>query len=209
MSKPCKPIKQKDQEEASDPSPTNAVNNGRVFEEIIEFSRSTATLLQSASRLHTTLWWIDADVSPPPGFSSAVTVATVNVSRNVITNGSKLEAQAVRQIKLYQSIRNYALHLSKTGTSFTIVFQPTSCRLCTHCWGPFFTGFRAPFVDDRTQGVSSLGRVWCSIFHCGNCWFGGRFVWLLIASEFWYYLPWLLHSWSGTQWMHFSIVSTR
>ena len=106
----------RDQEGISDPSPTNTINNGRVFEEIIEFSRSSATLLQSAGRLHTTLWWIDSDISPPSQISSPVTVATVNVEPDVVTNGSKLEAQAVRQIKLYQSIRNYALQLSKTGT---------------------------------------------------------------------------------------------
>ena len=120
---------------SSDPSSPNAMNNARVFEELIEFSRGSATLLQSAGRLQRFTPWLN----PAPG---TLTVALLNVQPDLVTNGSKIEEQVVSQIKLYQNIRNYALDLSKIVTLFYSSFSTYVLPTVYALLGAFLYGFR-------------------------------------------------------------------
>jgi hypothetical protein len=116
----------------------------RVFEEMVEFSRKSASLLQSASRLNGsfTPWWIILSVKDvtfngentngmdhldvPPGLSTV----------------AEIEKEAVYQVKAYQYIRDYALGLCKIDaliyTGLSTYFLPTIYALL----GAFLYGFR-------------------------------------------------------------------
>jgi hypothetical protein len=116
----------------------------RVFEEMVEFSRKSAWLLQSASRLNGsfTPWWISLSINDvtfneknpngmhylnvPPGLSTV----------------DEIEDQAVYQVTAYQYIRDYALGLCKIDlliyTGLSTYFLPTIYALL----GAFLYGFR-------------------------------------------------------------------
>jgi hypothetical protein len=116
----------------------------RVFEQIVEFSRKNAWLLQSASRLN--FWFI------PPwlqlGYMDVVFNAEnphgldhLNIPPGVSTP-AEIRKEAVDQIKAYQYIRDYALGLYKINsliyTSLSTYFLPTVYALL----GAFLYGLR-------------------------------------------------------------------
>jgi hypothetical protein len=87
----------------------------RVFEEMVEFSRKSASLLQSASRLNGTFtpWWINLAVKDvtfngenPNGMYH------LNVPPAVST-AAEIKEEAVYQVRAYQYIRDFALGLCK------------------------------------------------------------------------------------------------
>jgi hypothetical protein len=116
----------------------------RVFEQIVEFSRKNAWLLQSASRLN--FWFV------PPwlqvGYMDVVFNAEnphgldhLNISPDVSTP-AEIRKEAVEQIRAYQYIRDYALGLYKINsliyTSLSTYFLPTVYALL----GSFLYGLR-------------------------------------------------------------------
>jgi hypothetical protein len=116
----------------------------RVFEQIVEFSRKNAWLLQSASRLN--FWFV------PPwlrlGYMDVVFNAEnphgldhLNIPPDVSTP-AEIRKEAVEQIKACQYIRDYALGLYKINsliyTSLSTYFLPTVYALL----GAFLYGLR-------------------------------------------------------------------
>jgi hypothetical protein len=121
-----------------------AVIAERTFEEMVEFSRKSAWLLQSASRLNFwfTPWWMRSSVEEvtfnqknPNGMDH------LNVPPRLSTV-AEIESEAIAQINAYQSIRDYALGLYKINTliysSLATYFLPTVYALM----GAFLYGFR-------------------------------------------------------------------
>jgi hypothetical protein len=116
----------------------------RVFEEMVEFSRKSASLLQSASRLNGsfTPWWITLSVKDVT-FNGENTngMDHLNVPPGLSTV-AEIEKEAVYQVKAYQYIRDYALGLCKIDsliyTGLSTYFLPTIYALL----GAFLYGFR-------------------------------------------------------------------
>lgn len=147
----------------------NALINARVFEETIEFSRRSASLLQAADRLNTWFtWWVrPASVLTPdmestiPGAQKLRTPSLVGltVQPDLITNGAEIEREAVTQIKLYQHIRNHALSLAKVGA---LVFNSLSTYILSIVYallGAFLYGFRsASDLIHRKEYVPSVAH---------------------------------------------------
>jgi hypothetical protein len=116
----------------------------RVFEEMVEFSRKSAWLLQSASRLNGsfTPWWIALSIED-------VTFNETNKNKmdhlNVppeLSTVTEIENEAVYQIKAYQYIRDYALSLCKIDT---LIYTGLSSYLLPTIYallGAFLYGFR-------------------------------------------------------------------
>src|SRR5208283_4623868 len=116
----------------------------RTFSDMVEFSRKSAWLLQTASRLNGwfTPWWMRPSVDDvsfqgegkehldhlnvPPGLSTV----------------AEIKAEAINQIKAYQNIREFALGLYKIDTliysSLSTYALPTVYALL----GAFLYGFR-------------------------------------------------------------------
>jgi hypothetical protein len=116
----------------------------RVFDETVEFSRRSASLLQSAIRLHAsfTPWWFNLsgnDVTFNQDNKRGMT--HLNVPPEISTV-SEIEKEAVYQIEVYQYIREYALGLSKIDSliysSLSTYLLPTIYALL----GAFLYGFR-------------------------------------------------------------------
>lgn len=115
-----------------------------VFEEMVEFSRKSNWLLESASRLN---FWFAF-----PGTHLDIKEVTFNRENPDKITGllispelslaSDLRQEGIKQIKAYQLIRNYALALYKTNTliygSITTYLLPTIYALL----GAFLYGFR-------------------------------------------------------------------
>jgi hypothetical protein len=115
-----------------------------VFDETVEFSRRSASLLQSAIRLHAsfTPWWFNLsgnDVTFNQDNKRGMT--HLNVPPEISTV-SEIEKEAVYQIEVYQYIREYALVLSKIDSliysSLSTYLLPTIYALL----GAFLYGFR-------------------------------------------------------------------
>jgi hypothetical protein len=120
-----------------------AVFSTHVFEDVVEFSRKSQWLLQSASRLHFWFnpWWTNIDIQ-------AVTFNDQNPDVNhllvspALSTPDEVSAEIVNQIKAYQQIRNYALSLYKTDSiiygGITTYLLPTFYALL----GAYLYGFR-------------------------------------------------------------------
>jgi hypothetical protein len=116
----------------------------RVFDDMVEFSRKSSWLLQSASRLN---YWFTPPwmrVSPKPVVFNASNrdgLDHLNVPPDIGTIAD-VEREAETQIKIYQNIRDYALGLWKSKsllyTSLSTYFLPTAYALL----GAFLYGFR-------------------------------------------------------------------
>jgi hypothetical protein len=121
-----------------------AVIAERVFEEMVEFSRKSSSLLQSASRLNFwfTPWWMTSSIYDVT-FNETNRNGTdhLNVPPELSTV-AEIEREGINQIKAYQSIRDYALGLCKIDTliysSLSTFFLPTVYALL----GAFLYGFR-------------------------------------------------------------------
>jgi hypothetical protein len=116
----------------------------RVFEETVEFSRKSASLLQSASRLNGsfTPWWIKLSVDDVTfNASNKNDMYHLNVPPE-LTTVAEIENEAVYQVRAYQNIRDYALGLCKIDsliyTSLSTYLLPTIYALL----GAFLYGFR-------------------------------------------------------------------
>ena len=116
----------------------------RVFEQMVEFSRRSAWLLQSASRLNT--WFIPPWLRLDPRdvvFNEANPngLKHLNVPPDLSTS-AEIRAEAIGQIKAYQYIRDYALGLYKINSliysSLSAYFLPTVYALL----GAFLYGLR-------------------------------------------------------------------
>jgi hypothetical protein len=120
----------------------SAIIAQRVFEEMVEFSRKSSSLLQSASRLNFwfTPWWMISSIDDVK-FDGKNDNGLLNVSPKLSTV-AEIENEAVHQIKAYQSIRDYALGLCKIDTliysSLSSFFLPTVYALL----GAFLYGLR-------------------------------------------------------------------
>jgi hypothetical protein len=116
----------------------------RVFEEMVEFSRKSASLLQSASRLNGsfTPWWVTLSVKDVT-FNGENTngMDHLNVPPGLSTV-AEIEKEAVYQVRAYQYIRDYALGLCKIDsliyTGLSTYFLPSIYALL----GAFLYGFR-------------------------------------------------------------------
>jgi hypothetical protein len=123
---------------------TAAVIAERVFDGMVEFSRKSTWLLQSASRLN--FWftpsWMGSSIDNvtfteknPKGIDH------LNVSPE-LSAVAEIQKEAVNQIKAYQEIREYALGLYKIDTliysSLSLYVLPTVYALL----GAFLYGFR-------------------------------------------------------------------
>ncbi len=116
----------------------------RVFEEMVEFSRNSAWLLQSASRLNGwfTPSWMKLNIEDVTfNGTNPKKMDHLNVPPEISTV-DEIKAEAVNQIKAYQSIRDFALGLYKIDTliysSLSAYFLPTVYALL----GAFLYGFR-------------------------------------------------------------------
>jgi hypothetical protein len=121
-----------------------AVIAEHVFEEMVEFSRKSTWLLQSASRLNFwfTPWWMTSSIEDVTfDETNKMGLDHLNVSPE-LTTVAEIEREAVNQIKAYQSIRDYALGLCKIDSliysSLSTYFLPTVYALL----GAFLYGFR-------------------------------------------------------------------
>jgi hypothetical protein len=121
-----------------------AVIAEHVFEEMVEFSRKSTWLLQSASRLNFwfTPWWMTSSIEDVTfDETNKMGLDHLNVSPE-LTTVAEIEREAVNQIKAYQSIRDYALGLCKIDSliysSLSTYFLPTIYALL----GAFLYGFR-------------------------------------------------------------------
>jgi hypothetical protein len=121
-----------------------AVIAEHVFEEMVEFSRKSTWLLQSASRLNFwfTPWWMTSSIEDVTfDTTNKMGLDHLNVSPE-LTTVAEIEREAVNQIKAYQSIRDYALGLCKIDSliysSLSTYFLPTVYALL----GAFLYGFR-------------------------------------------------------------------
>lgn len=131
--------------------PDNAVSSagisviaGRVFEQTVEFSRKSAWLLQSATRLNNsfTPWWIGVSIENVTfNETNKKGMDHLNVPPEVLTV-PQIEKEAIYQIKAYQNIRDFALELFKIDsliyTALSTYFLPTIYALL----GAFLYGFR-------------------------------------------------------------------
>lgn len=124
--------------------PARAIIAGRVFEEMVEFSRKGTLLLQSASRLNywfTPPWMISDNSDVTFNETNARGMDHLNVPPE-LSSADAIEQEAVYQIKAYQYIRDYALGLYKIDTliysSLSTYFLPTVYALL----GAFLYGFR-------------------------------------------------------------------
>ena len=122
----------------------------RVFEQIVEFSRKNAWLLQSASRLN--FWFV------PPWLQLSYMDVVFNAKNphvvdhlNIppdVSTPTEIRKEAVEQIKAYQYIRDYALGLYKINSliysSLSTYFLPTVYALL----GAFLYGLRFKFSTD-------------------------------------------------------------
>jgi hypothetical protein len=125
-------------------SRAGAIVTEQVFEEMVEFSRKSMWLLQSASRLNFwfTPWWMTSSIDDVR-FDGTNTKGAdhLNVPPELATVAD-IEKEAVNQIKAHQSIRDYALGLYKIDTliysSLSTYFLPTIYALL----GAFLYGFR-------------------------------------------------------------------
>ena len=119
-----------------------AVITEREFEEMVEFSRRSAWLLQSASRLN---FWFT-----PPWLKLSINDVTfpkdgpahLNVPPDLLPTADAIELEAVNQIKAYQNIRDYALGLYKIDT---LIYSSLSTYLLPTVYavlGAFLYGFR-------------------------------------------------------------------
>jgi hypothetical protein len=122
----------------------NTVIAGRVFEETVEFSRKSAWLLQSASRLNFwfTPWWMTSSIENVTfNETNRQGMDHLNVPPGLFT-AAEIRSEAIAQIRAYQSIRDYALGLYKINTliysSLSTYFLPTVYALL----GAFLYGFR-------------------------------------------------------------------
>ncbi len=116
----------------------------RVFEQMVEFSRKSTWLLQSASRLNfwfTPPWMTLSIDSVSFDGSNKNGLDHLNVSP-ALSTVAQIESEAVNQIKAYQNIRDYALGLYKIDTliysSLSTYLLPTVYALL----GAFLYGFR-------------------------------------------------------------------
>lgn len=116
----------------------------RVFEQMVEFSRRSTWLLESASRLNT--WFIPPWLRLNPSnvvFNQANPngLTHLNVPPDLSTS-AEIRAEAIGQIKAYQYIRVYALGLYKINSliysSLSAYFLPTVYALL----GAFLYGLR-------------------------------------------------------------------
>jgi hypothetical protein len=117
---------------------------GRALEELVEFSRRSNWLLESAARLHH--WfnppWIKIDVDEL-NFSkgNAIGVEHLRVPPDLLTD-QQIAEEVVNQIKAYQRIRDYAISVYKTNT---IIYGGISTYLLPTIYallGAFLYGFR-------------------------------------------------------------------
>jgi hypothetical protein len=114
-----------------------------VFEEMVEFSRKSTWLLQSASRLNYwfTPWWMVLNNKEVIFDADNKEMNHLNVPPDLHTVAA-IASEAVAQIKAYQRIRDYALGLYKIDTliysSLATYFLPTVYALL----GAFLYGFR-------------------------------------------------------------------
>lgn len=124
--------------------PQGSVAVERVFDDMVEFSRKNAWLLQSSSRLNYwfTPFWMRLDPAPVvfnKDNKSGLTHLNVPPDLNTI---DQIKAEAIYQVRVYQTIRDYALGLTKINTllysSLSTYFLPTVYALL----GAFLYGFR-------------------------------------------------------------------
>lgn len=130
-------------ENAASPAGTSLIA-GRVFADTVAFSRNSAWLLQSASRLHGsfTPWWIGQSIDDVVfNETNKKHMDHLDVPPEMST-ASEIENEAVYQLKAYQYIRDYALGLCKIDsliyTGLSTYFLPTIYALL----GAFLYGFR-------------------------------------------------------------------
>jgi hypothetical protein len=114
----------------------------RVFDQTVEFSRKSAWLLQSASRLDGsfTPWWVSQS-NEQVRFDGSNGMDHLNVPPKVST-AKEVEQEAVYQIKAYQNIRDFALGLCKIDT---LIYTGLSTYLLPTVYallGAFLYGFR-------------------------------------------------------------------
>jgi hypothetical protein len=116
----------------------------RVFEETVDFSRKSAWLLQSASRLNGsfTPWWSTLSVADVTfNEENKRGMKHLNVPPELSTF-AEIEEEAAYQVRAYQNIRDYALGLfeidSLIYTGLSTYLLPTIYALL----GAFLYGFR-------------------------------------------------------------------
>ena len=139
---------------SSDSSPATVQGHGdpqseaiiaeRTFSDMVEFSRKSAWLLQTASRLNNwfTPWWMRpsiTDVSFNGDGKDRLDHLNVPPSLSTV---AEIREEAINQIKAYQNIREFALALYKMDTliynSLSTYALPTIYALL----GAFLYGFR-------------------------------------------------------------------
>jgi hypothetical protein len=172
-----------------------AALNERVFRAIVEFSRQSASLLQSAERLRWFTLWLAAS-GPEPIRGSAdpesrpapiqiedrnvvphaeygnpdtskrpavperqPTLRDLNVKPDLLTSALPIQDEAVVQIKLYQTIRDYALNLADilglVSNSLSTYILPSIYALL----GTFLYGLRFNSAQiDRREYVASAAH---------------------------------------------------
>jgi xanthosine utilization system XapX-like protein len=180
---------------AEDDRPTAALNE-RVFRAVVEFSRQSAALLQSAERLRWFTLWLatsvperlrdsaapesplapvqmaeDGSVVPrvesgnpdaskrPAAPVRQPTLRGLNVQPDLLTFALPIQDEAVVQIKLYQTIRDYALNLvdimGLVSNSLSTYILPSIYALL----GTFLYGLRFNSAQiDRREYVASAAH---------------------------------------------------
>jgi hypothetical protein len=132
---------------AQGPGTTNqgaAAFAGRALEELVEFSRRSNWLLESAARLHN--WfnppWIKIDVGELNfNKGNSIGVEHLRVPPDLLTD-QQIADEVVNQIRAYQRIRDYAISVYKTNT---IIYGGISTYLLPTIYallGAFLYGFR-------------------------------------------------------------------
>jgi hypothetical protein len=123
---------------------SGAIIAERTFSNMVEFSRKSAWLLQTASRLNGwfTPWWIRLSVADVSfNGEGRDRLNHLNVPPGISTI-AEIKEEAINQIKAYQNIREFALALYKIDTliysSLSTYALPTVYALL----GAFLYGFR-------------------------------------------------------------------
>jgi hypothetical protein len=125
-------------------SHSTSVIADRVFEETVEFSRKSAWLLQSASRLNGsfTPWWSTlsvADVTFNDENKKGMNHLNVPPELSTVT---QIEDEAAYQIRVYQNIRDYALGLFEIDSLIYVGFSTYLLPTIYALLGAFLYGFR-------------------------------------------------------------------
>lgn len=127
----------------SDPQSV-AIIAERTFSAMVEFSRKSAWLLQTASRLNGwfTPWWMRPSIDDV-SFSGAGKehLDHLNVPPGLSTV-AEIKAEAINQIKAYQNIREFALGLYKIDTLIYSALSTYALPAVYALLGAFLYGFR-------------------------------------------------------------------